>query len=90
MSIASGLGGRVALVTGASGGNAQSAERLAAEITGNGGRAVAIGADLRSPDAPTFADGVAGPAPAAAAQPAPPQSTLIGIVRSPVGVWIVS
>lgn len=70
----SALRGRVALVTGASGGigqalvrrlaaggaavalgyggNAEPAERLAAEITGSGGRAVAIGADLRSPEAP--------------------------------------
>jgi 3-oxoacyl-[acyl-carrier protein] reductase len=68
------FGGRVALITGASGGigqalarrlaaegaalglgygaHAQAAEVLAAEITAAGGRAIAIGADLRSPEAP--------------------------------------
>jgi NAD(P)-dependent dehydrogenase (short-subunit alcohol dehydrogenase family) len=35
-----------------SGAHAQAAEALAAEITAAGGRAIAIGADLRSPDAP--------------------------------------
>ena len=66
--------GRVALVTGASGGIGQaialalaaegaqvavhygrqreSAEKVAAQITGQGGRAVTLGADLASPDAP--------------------------------------
>ena len=68
------FGGRVALVTGASGGigqaialalackgsavalgygaNAGAAERLAARITSDGGRSVAIGADLRRREAP--------------------------------------
>ena len=67
-------GGRVALVTGASGGigqalarrlaaggaalglgsstSGQAARALAAEITAAGGTALAIGADLRSPQAP--------------------------------------
>ena len=69
-----GLAGRVAVVTGASGGIGQAmarrlaaagaavavgygqgreaAERTAAEITGTGGRAVALGADLGRPDGP--------------------------------------
>jgi 3-oxoacyl-[acyl-carrier protein] reductase len=68
------LEGRVALLTGASGGiggaiarrlaaagtavaaaygsNADAAESLVGEIVGNGGRAVALGADLRHADAP--------------------------------------
>jgi 3-oxoacyl-[acyl-carrier protein] reductase len=72
--VSSTLGGRVALVTGASGGigqalarglaaegtalalgygaSARPARALAAEITAGGGRAVAIGADLRRPEAP--------------------------------------
>jgi 3-oxoacyl-[acyl-carrier protein] reductase len=66
--------GRVALITGASGGigqalarrlaaeravlglgygaNGQAAEALAAEITSAGGPAIAVGADLRRPEAP--------------------------------------
>jgi 3-oxoacyl-[acyl-carrier protein] reductase len=69
------FGGRVALITGASGGigqalerrlaaggaalglgygtNAKAARALAAEITSAGGTALAIGADLRSPEAPS-------------------------------------
>ena len=69
-----GLAGRVALVTGGSGGigralllrlaaagaavavgygaQAEAAEQIAAEIGAAGGRAVAVGADLRQPDAP--------------------------------------
>jgi 3-oxoacyl-[acyl-carrier protein] reductase len=68
------LDGRVALITGASGGigqaiakrlaregsalalgygaSARPAEELATKIVGDGGRAVAIGADLRNPEAP--------------------------------------
>ena len=68
------LDGRVALVTGGSGGigralvrglaaegvavavgygaRAEAAEQIAAEIVAEGGRAVAVGADLRRPDAP--------------------------------------